>query len=213
MNCPRCGAENRDEATFCTNCGHRLAEHPTATAEAAPVPQEGQGTGETANLTELSAPVPPPPAPPSPVSSRDSAARWPEAEAPSRLAPTKGRRRMALSLGGWAVAVVAIGAAVFLLLSRADVSSEVVQLRDRVDDQQQLLRARQTYIEGYREKNDDLEGKVDVCQKAARVSRDAYNEWIDLAASFGPVDASRSARNLLNVSEEWDRTTTECLAQ
>lgn len=121
---------------------------------------------------------------------------------------------MALSLGGWAVAVVAIGAAVFLLLSRADLSSEVVQLRDRVDDQQQLLRARQTYIEGYREKNDDLEAKVDVCQKAAQVSRDAYNEWIDLAASFGrPVDASRSYRNLLNVSEEWDRTTTECLAQ
>lgn len=36
MQCPYCGATNREDATRCANCGATLSDHPGSTGDAAP---------------------------------------------------------------------------------------------------------------------------------------------------------------------------------
>jgi hypothetical protein len=134
---------------------------------------------------------------------------------PDRSPPSPTRRGgpLPITLIGWAVALIALTLLVLMTVSRAGLSSEAIDLRDRVEDQEVILRARQTDIEALRKANEDMEHRVEVCQKTARTSEDAYNLWIDLVSNFDTEGVRRTFTKLFNFTERWDRANTRCLAQ
>jgi hypothetical protein len=120
---------------------------------------------------------------------------------------------VAVAIAGWVVAIVALVAAGLLAMSRSNLSTEVADLRDQVEDQEQIVRARQTDLTSLREQNDEVEGKLSVCKKTARTSRQVYELWVDLVSSFNVSQGERIFTKLLNIDEQWDRANERCLAQ
>jgi hypothetical protein len=200
MICPRCGTENRASAAFCTACSYGLAPGQAIDESADPRHQPAPAALEE-QLEENTLPRP------RPELSADPAG-------PPPPGPARPGRSQPAVLIAWGVAVAAIIAAALMTASRAGLSTEAADLRDQVEDQQQVVRARQTDIEALRKANADMEGKLEECQRMARTSRDAYDLWIDLASSFdNPEQAGRAFTKLINISEKWDRAIERCLAQ
>jgi zinc ribbon protein len=206
MNCPRCGSENRPGAIFCSSCAYRLEAE-----EEAPVGAGVQGMREaTTDPATDTAPLsgaPIEPAPSAEVAPADSAP-------PPTPAPPRRGGLVVVAIVGWVVAIVALAAAGFLAASRSSLSTEAADLRDQVEDQEQIVRARQTDLTRLREQNDELDGKLSVCKKTARTSRQVYELWVDLVSSFTNVSqGERIFTKLLNIDEQWDRANERCLAQ
>jgi chromosome segregation ATPase len=114
---------------------------------------------------------------------------------------------------GWALAIVALVAAGLLAASRASLSTEAADLRDQVEDQEQIVRARQTDLTSLREQNTEMEEKLSICKKTARTSRQVYELWVDLVSTFNASQGERIFTKLLNIDERWDRANERCLAQ
>ena len=203
MNCPRCGSENRPGAIFCSSCAYRLVAEDALSTDSGS--QGGTETDQVSDTAPLSAapvePTPPPegiPAEPAPP------------PAPARIR----RGGLAtLAIVGWALAIVALVAAGLLAASRASLSTEAADLRDQVEDQEQIVRARQTDLTSLREQNTEMEEKLSICKKTARTSRQVYELWVDLVSTFNASQGQRIFTKLLNIDERWDRANERCLAQ
>ena len=230
MQCPQCGSDNRPGAIFCSSCAYRLL--PEETAEDRPgyqgaLEDNTRPASDTARMS--AAPTEPSPSP-EPVPAEPARAEPPPGEvaraepppgeaARAEPAPPAGPPRarrgglIAVAVVGWVVAIVALVAAGLLATSRANLSTEAADLRDQVENQEQIVRARQTDVTSLREENDEVEEKLSICKKTARTSRQVYELWVDLVSTFNVSRGERIFTKLLNMDEQWDRANERCLAQ
>jgi zinc-ribbon domain len=221
LSCPRCGAQNRPQASFCRECGSPLpaagAGSEPLTTRPDPGPPIPTGT-EDPSLGEGSADRSPISAPGPPVRQREEAFASAAAQTGAPPAqPVPGRRprlfRNIPALTALILAVLALAAAVFVWFQLSDLQGRHDRVRADLQKTTDLLESREADLKSVRDEKAEVEESLAVCQEASETGVRFLDTSLQLYTAATRQQAGRIFRKMVGLSTEWERAMDDCLDQ
>jgi hypothetical protein len=221
LSCPRCGVQNRPQASFCRECGSALPAAGAISEPLATRPDPGPTvrTGaEDPSLGEGSADRSPISAPDPPEGHGEEAFASAAAQtAAPAVQSVPGRRprlfRNIPALTALILAVLALAAAVFVWLQLSDLQGRHDRVQADLEKTSDLLKSREADLKSVRDEKAEVEESFAVCQEASETGVRFLDTSLQLYTAATQQQAGRIFRKMVGLSTEWERAMDDCLDQ